>query len=114
MPAWCAPWKSTWRGSGPPSVAAASRASAPATPAAPSTPAPAIRCRRLSPRGSATVRWPPRSAAGQQVLVRHQRSEQVVGLPGAVEVGLEVDQVGVREGFLLAGDLPGGHLVEQL
>ena len=43
-----------------------------------------------------------------------QRTQDVVGLAGTVEVGLEVDQVGVREGLLLAGDLAGGDLVEQL
>ena len=42
------------------------------------------------------------------------RFQQLEGLPGAVEVGLEVPQVEVRVALLLPGDLRRGDLVEQL
>ena len=48
------------------------------------------------------------------VVLLHQRAQHLERLLRALEVAVEVDQVGVREGLLLAGDLPGGHLVEQL
>ena len=47
------------------------------------------------------------------VALLQQRPQPVEADPGAVDVGLEVPQVGPRPVLLLAGDLAGGDLVQQ-
>src|SRR4051812_5493031 len=49
-----------------------------------------------------------------RVVLLGDRLQQLVRLLGALDVGLEVDEVGVRVALLLAGDLAGGDLVEEL
>ena len=58
---------------------------------------------------------PGRDLGGQRgVLGLQGRGEQLEQLPGAVDVGGEVRQVGVRVAVLLAGDLALGDLLDEL
>ena len=75
------------------------------------------RSRRRCRRGQAPVDGrEPACDAGHRggVLGLEGRGEQLEQLPGAVDVGVEVRQVGVRVAVLLCGDLALGYLLDQL
>ena len=54
------------------------------------------------------------SAASVGVGLLDGRLQQLEGLLGALDVGGEVPQVGVRVAVLLTGDLALGHLLDEL